>query len=119
MFENSLRKLSTSEGESKLHNVKLKNYSKFLLTVLLFFFTITVHATVYYVSNSGNDSNSGTSSDKPWKSLSKVNSFNFKAGDQILFKRGDSWSGTITVSTAGSSSSPIVYGAYGSGEKPK
>src|SRR5690554_3267128 len=119
MFENSLKKLSTSESESKLHNVKLKNYSKFLLTLFLFLFTITVHATVYYVSNSGNDSNQGTSSDKPWKSLSKVNSFNFKGGDQILFKRGDEWTGTITVSAAGSSGNPIVYGAYGSGEKPK
>ncbi|MEZ5104291.1 MAG: T9SS type A sorting domain-containing protein [Draconibacterium sp.] len=81
--------------------------------------TFSVNATVYYVSNSGNDSNSGTSESQPWQTLTKVNGFYFKPGDQILFKRGNTWNGTITVSGSGSSGSPITYGAYGSGEKPK
>lgn len=98
---------------------KNKNYTRLLLSAVLVFITITGNATIYYVSTSGNDSNSGTSEGSPWKSLSKVNSFSFKAGDQILFKRGEHWTGTITVNASGTSGSPIVYGAYGTGEKPK
>ncbi len=91
---------------------------------LLFFFAVLLPLhllaqTTYYVSNSGSDSNSGTSESSPWESLTKVNSQTFSAGDQILFKRGDQWEGTITVSASGSSGNPIVYGAYGSGDNPK
>ena len=94
-------------------------YVAFLLT--LFIFSLDqAHATIYYVSSStGSDSNTGTSENSPWKTLTKVNSFTPKAGDQILFKRGDEWTGTITVKSSGTSGSPIVYGAYGSGNKPK
>ncbi len=91
---------------------------------LLFFFAVLLPLhllaqNTYYVSNSGSDSNSGTSESSPWESLTKVNSQTFSAGDQILFKRGDQWEGTITVSASGSSGNPIVYGAYGNGDNPK
>jgi parallel beta-helix repeat protein len=42
----------------------------------------------------------------------------FNPGDTILFKRGDTWYGSLTVGTSGTSGNPITYGAYGSGEKP-
>jgi parallel beta-helix repeat protein len=74
--------------------------------------------TFYISSSTGSDSNTGTSSSSPWKTLSKVNSQTFMAGDGILFKRGDVWYGSLTISASGSSSAPITYGAYGSGEKP-
>jgi len=77
-----------------------------------------VKATNYYVSTSGNDLNSGTSESLPWNSLAKVNSFTFLPGDQILFKRGDEWQGTINVNSSGTSGSPITYGAYGTGGNP-
>jgi hypothetical protein len=81
--------------------------------------TFSLSATVYYVSSSmGNDANSGTSISAPWKTLTKVNSFTPKPGDQILFKSGDSWKGTLTPRTSGLSGSPFVYGAYGTGAKP-
>ncbi len=96
-----------------------KNSFKLILSAAFLFMALAGNATIYYVSTSGNDSNAGTSSDKPWKSLSKVNSFTFKPGDQILFKRGDQWSGTITVTAGGSSGSPVLYGSYGTGAKPK
>jgi len=82
-------------------------------------FSFSVNATVYYVSNSGSDSNSGTSESSPWKTIAKVNGFTPKPGDQILFKRGDEWTGNITVKASGTSSSRITYGAYGTGDKPK
>jgi parallel beta-helix repeat protein len=96
-----------------------KNSLKLLLSAALIFIALAGNATIYYVSTSGNDSNSGTSSDSPWKSLVKVNSFTFKPGDQILFRKGDQWSGSITVTGAGTSGSPILYSSYGSGAKPK
>lgn len=77
--------------------------------------------TCYHVSSStGNDSNDG-SINSPWKTISKVNSMSdsFKAGDYILFKTGDSFVGQIDVKKSGLSSDPIIYGAYGDGERPK
>jgi hypothetical protein len=35
-----------------------------------------------------------------------------------LFKRGDTWYGTITVKASGTSASPITYGAWGTGANP-
>jgi len=96
-----------------------KSFTRFLLASLIVFCTYTVNATIYYVSSSGNDANTGTSESLPWKTLAKVNSFTPKAGDQILFKCGDEWTGTITVTASGTSGSPITYGAYGTGDKPK
>ncbi len=94
-------------------------YLRGILFAVLVFFVTTSNATVYYVSESGDDSNVGTSEDQPWKTLSKVNKiYKFEPGDQILFKRGNKWTGTLTVNTSGSEGNPIVYGAYGTGEKP-
>ncbi|MGM0532270.1 MAG: LamG-like jellyroll fold domain-containing protein [Bacteroidota bacterium] len=91
----------------------------YLLLIAILAFAYTGNATIYYVSSEGNDSNTGTSSSQPWKSLEKVNSFNPAPGDQILFKRGEEWNGTINASASGTAGNPIVYGAYGTGENPK
>jgi parallel beta-helix repeat protein len=77
-------------------------------------------ATTYYVdSNAGNDSNSGTSPSGPWKTIAKVNSQVFNPGDQVLFSRGDIWRETLAPASAGLPGSPVVFGAYGSGNNPK
>ena len=82
------------------------------------------HATNYYVSQeSGNDSRSLAEAQNPatpWKSIDKINSlFNYlKAGDAILFNRGEAYYGTLHISASGSSTSPIKIGAYGSGSNP-
>ena len=39
-------------------------------------------------------------------------------GDSILFKRGDTWRETLTVSSSGTTSNPITFGVYGSGLPP-
>jgi parallel beta-helix repeat protein len=92
----------------------------FILIVFLIFPAILIAQTTYYVSSSeGNDANAGTNTIEAWQSLAKVNSFKPNPGDQILFRRGDKWEGTLIPSSSGSSGSPIVYGAYGSGDKPK
>jgi len=77
----------------------------------------------YYISySSGNDSNTGTSSSTPWKTLQKVNSMTFQPGDNILFKSGDVWedgTGTpLIIKSPGTANKYITYGSYGNGNKP-
>jgi hypothetical protein len=78
-------------------------------------------ATTYYVDNGGgDDANSGTSSNTPWKTLAKVNGTTFVGGDYILFKAGGVWSGNTQLHPLGSGSTnnPIVIDMYGTGLKP-
>lgn len=74
--------------------------------------------TTYYVSSAGNDANNGTSTSTPWQTLTKVNSRTFVPGDQILFRRGDTWLGTLKIMQAGTAANRILFGDYGSGPKP-
>lgn len=75
--------------------------------------------TFYIDASAGSDSAAGTDAATAWKSLAKVNGFGFVPGDQILFKRGGSWTGTLELSGSGNSDHPITVGAYGSGALPK
>ncbi|MEO8962303.1 MAG: hypothetical protein ABI325_10495, partial [Ginsengibacter sp.] len=90
------------------------------LFVLLFgIFCLNATAKDYYISNSGNDSNSGTVVSSPWQTLNKLNSFkDLSPGDNVYFKRGDSFVGSITVNQSGTSGNPITFGAYGTGANP-
>ena len=78
----------------------------------------TFAQTTYYVDTTGNNTNNGTSTSSAWKTISKVNSSSFNPGDQILFKRGEVWREQLTVPSSGSPGNHIVFGAYGTGEKP-
>jgi len=79
---------------------------------------VTELNTKYYVSAAGNDANNGTSTSTPWKTLNKVSTSTFGAGDQILFRSGDTFVGQLQVSSSGSSGSPIIFDKYGTGAKP-
>ena len=72
----------------------------------------------YYVSNSGNDANNGTSASSPWQTIAHVNAQSFKRGDSILFRAGDTWHEQLNIVWNGSASSPIIFGSYGSGANP-
>lgn len=91
---------------------------KALLSLLIVLISMAGFSATYYVSNTGNDANSGLSSSSPWKSIAKVNAANLMPGDQVLFQKGNTFFGTLTVKNSGTSSSPIVYGAYGTGNNP-
>ena len=81
-------------------------------------------ATNYYFSSVSGDDNRSANQAKnqstPWKSLSKLNSIcnTLQPGDNILFKRGETFYGSINISNSGTANSPIVFGAYGTGSKP-
>lgn len=78
-----------------------------------------VSALVYYVDCAGgNDGNSGLSADEAWQSLAKANSANLNPGDQLLFKRGCTWTGTLKADWHGTAEHRITIGAYGSGNLP-
>jgi hypothetical protein len=79
----------------------------------------SAHAATYYVDNTnGSDGNSGTSSSAAWQSLSKVNGFAFNPGDVVNFKRGGTWTGTLTISRSGVNGNPITFQDYGTGNPP-
>ncbi len=74
---------------------------------------VDIRGTIYYISANGRDANDGLSSDRPIRSLDKLNSLNLKKGDGVLFRRGDLWRGTVSTRAG------VIYSAYGKGEKPK
>ena len=72
----------------------------------------------YYLSQNGDDQNTGYSAQTSWESIDRLNQQNLVAGDSILFRRGDIFIGEIIVRTSGKNNKPIVYGAFGEGENP-
>lgn len=99
---------------------------KKLITILLLVFNIILdgYSKNYYLSSSiGNDNNSevqAQSPETPWETIDKLNnSIDIVApGDTILFKRGDTFTGTIKFNRSGSINKYIVISAYGSGPNP-
>jgi hypothetical protein len=75
--------------------------------------------TYYLDATGGSDSNAGTSTAAPWKTLAKINATTFHAGDQILLKAGQVWTGQLWPKGSGASGSPIILSAYGTGVKPR
>jgi len=75
--------------------------------------------TTYYVdSNNGDDANSGTNTNTPWKTLKRVNQTEFAPGDMILFRSGCTWQGVLAPGGSGTEDAPIVIDRYGEGSKP-
>src|SRR2546428_37558 len=89
-----------------------------VLAISLIGVSSRAYATTYYIAASGNDSNNGLTTVSPWRTLAKVKSYHFLAGDVILLKRGDTWGETLTVSSSGVSGLPITFNAYGTGNPP-
>ena len=92
---------------------------KITLIALSILFLVNSKAQVYYVSSSqGDDLNNGLSIQSPFKSIEKLNSMQFNAGDTIYFKSGDYWEGMFWIKSSGSSSHPIVIDVYGGNNRP-
>lgn len=93
-----------------------------LLTIIsgITFSTPVKAAANYYVSyTDGNDNNNGTSSSTPWKTLKKASSVTYQAGDQLLFKCGDTWNEQLYLTGTGTTASPITVASYSAGNAPK
>lgn len=83
------------------------------LSVLLLSCSLSLSATTYYVSANGNDLYTGTSATTPWKTVSRLRTASFTSGDQVLFRRGDTWREELDVPA-----SSLTVGAYGTGARP-
>ena len=88
--------------------------------VLVSFFLLTVHAMAvnYYLSDKGNDANSGKKPQQAWQSIRKLNAVVIKSGDSVLFERGGTYRGELAIRYSGTAQKNIVYGAFGKGKKP-
>jgi len=99
----------------------------FRLILAMMVMTASSWATTYYISTSGSDSNSGTSTSSPWLHApgmsgctSNCASKTPAAGDRFIFKGGDTWHYSASLGTKGlpwtitggngTSSSQIYYG---------
>ncbi len=72
-----------------------------------------ITGSVYYVSESGDDSADGTSEDSAWRTLARVSAAQLSYGDAVLFHRGDLFRGQLNTVSG------VTYAAYGVGEKPR
>lgn len=115
---NSLGKLKFNSKKAKRH------YFCFLLFIIIS--SNSLFGTDFYMSNLGNDANTGTSAATAWKTLAKLStelggpsgtwSITITAGDRIFFRRGDTFRGEIYFSAWNNSG--ITFDAYGSGAEP-
>jgi hypothetical protein len=102
-----------------------------LIALTLAAATLPAGAVTFYVdAQNGNDRNTGTSPSSAWRSLDKVANESrnkkvrkngYPAGDQILFRRGQSFSSAsyLTVQVAGAAGNPVQIGAWGDGADPR
>jgi len=77
-------------------------------------------AVSYYVSfSTGSDTTGNGNIGSPWKTLGKISALALVAGDQVLLKSGDTWTGeTLTLHGNGTATTPITITSYGAGNKP-
>lgn len=93
--------------------------------------TVTATGTVYYISNSGSNSNDGKSPETAWATLDRAfnigwlhETHNFlKPGDAVLLERGGNWYVAPDREYGLTSDSYVIpdgvtLGAYGEGERP-
>lgn len=70
----------------------------------------------YYVSAAGNDRNPGTSPQKAWRTVARVNDAVLASGDRVLFRGGDTFrDSTLMPRTSGAPSAPVVFSSFGHG----
>jgi len=89
-----------------------------LLIPILFCFYGCERKNTYYIDPAnGSDDNSGTRISSAWKTLEKAALQNYQAGDQVLLKGGQEFSGSLVFdSIKGSSEKPFVISSFGDGK---
>jgi hypothetical protein len=104
-----------------LRNEKgLRQFIPGIFILLLVLTHLSAAATNYYVDpSSPSTANLGTFN-APWISIDAIPvTINFfLPGDTVFFKRGQYFSGTLSINSSGSITAPIVFMPYGSGYPP-
>jgi hypothetical protein len=75
------------------------------------------YGATYYVSASGSDLASGTSTGKAWQTIDRVNRATLVPGDRVLFQAQATFIGSLYCdrNDRGTASAPIVISSYGEG----
>ncbi len=89
-----------------------------LIYTILFFISYSAKATIYYVSNTGSDSNNGTSTGTAWQTIAKVNAASLSPDDRIRLNAGSSWNEQLVFPSSGTLGHPIIIESYGVGAMP-
>ena len=86
--------------------------------ILTFLQAAPLSARTYFVSQNGDDSAQGTSSNSAWHSIERVNHERLQPGDGVMFEAAASFVGNLrlTAEDAGTSNEPVVIGSYGNGK---
>ena len=66
----------------------------------------------------GNDADAGTSPETAWRTLTRANRSALAPGVRLRLARGSTWTGSLRPTGSGSSTSPAVVEAYGTGPSP-
>ena len=93
---------------------------QWLLLLCMAIFSTNIFATNYYVDPSSTSSTANGSISSPWKSIAQLNSGAsvLYPGDNVYFKRGQSYSGQLNIPSSGTAANPITYTNYGTGNLP-
>ncbi|MBO9202069.1 MULTISPECIES: T9SS type A sorting domain-containing protein [Niastella] len=90
------------------------------LNLLLFVATsFCANATNYYIDPSSSGKNLGTYDD-PWHDINDIPwTINyFQPGDNVYFRRGQQYTGTLSINSSGRDGAPITFMPYGEGSAP-
>lgn len=108
---------------------------KILILLFLIIICFWSNAAIYYIDSSVTDVNVASATadyttynpatftttggiSSVFKTIADVNAKTKSAGDQYLFRKGQSWYGTVSISQSGASGNVITLGAYGTGANP-
>ena len=94
-------------------------FSSLILSALAVSFVSAQAATYHVDASLGDDTFSGISPDKAWRSLDQVNATRLKPGDRVLFKSGGKWTGQLKPIGSGDITAPVSIGRYGEGPLPR
>lgn len=72
---------------------------------------------IYYVSNSGLDTNDGLTPETAWQTIGKINEA-VVGGDEVRFCCGDTFYGRIASPAGPDAEHPTIFTSYGEGKKP-
>ncbi len=94
-----------------------------VIAVVWFFLTgspAALSTTFYVDTGTGTDTQTGTRPDHAWKSMARVNAAlaggAVGIGDSVLFRRGDTFRGSLVISPAAAPG--MTFGAFGDGDRP-
>lgn len=91
----------------------------FRLHFIFYLVSLPIYGTTFFIdAYNGNDSASGTTEESPWRTLARVQKTQLEAGDKVLLKSGQTFSGQFYTDQSGKVEEPITLSSYGIGPKP-